>query len=114
MSEPDSRQIPACSRYNSGVDNFLTIYSQSERSMGRTRGYGPKIYVETKLYYNLILRIFDPKTKLAIFASNAGAGKTVFIQHLEKIATDQKAVISKQTNNGCSFKLCDLSYQTLY
>ena len=42
---------------NPHVDDFLTIYSQSERSTGGTRGYDPETYVETKLDHNLIPRI---------------------------------------------------------
>ena len=46
--------------YNPHVDDFLTIYSQSERSTGGTRGYDPETYVETKLDRNLIPRIISP------------------------------------------------------
>ena len=99
---------------NPHVDTFLTIYSQSERSTGGTRGYDPETYVETKLDRNLIPRIFDPKTKLVILTGNAGDGKTAFIQHVEKAATDQKAKISKRTDNGCTFSLSGIAYQTLY
>ena len=54
---------------NPYVDGFLTIYSQSERSTGGTRGYSPETYVETKLDHNLIPRILDPKTKLVFLRS---------------------------------------------
>ena len=64
---------------NPHVDAFLTIYSQSERSTGGTRGYDPETYVETKLDHNLIPRILDAKTKLVILTGNAGDGKTAFI-----------------------------------
>jgi hypothetical protein len=99
---------------NPHVDEFLTIYSQSERSTGGTRGYDFETYVETKLDRNLIPRILDPKTKLVILTGNAGDGKTAFIQHVEKIATDQKASVSKRTDNGCTFTLNGVTYQTLY
>lgn len=99
---------------NPHVDGFLTIYSQSERSTGGTRGYDPSTYVQTKLDRSLIPRILDPKTKLVILTGNAGDGKTAFIQHVEKIATDQKAKTSKSTDNGCTFTLNGVTYQTLY
>ena len=99
---------------NRHVDAFLTIYSQSERSTGGTRGYDPETYVETKLDHNLIPRILDAKTKLVILTGNAGDGKTAFIQHIEKIATDQNARVSQRTDNGCTFSLNGVTYQTLY
>jgi hypothetical protein len=99
---------------NLHVDTFLTIYSQSERSTGGTRGYDPETYVETKLDHNLIPRILDAKTKLVILTGNAGDGKTAFIQHIEKIATDQNARVSHRTDNGCTFSLNGVTYQTLY
>lgn len=99
---------------NPHVDGFLTIYSQSERSTSGTRGYDPETYVETKLDRNLVPRIFDPKTKLVILTGNAGDGKTAFIQHVEKIAYDRNAKLSKRTDNGCTFSLDDVTYETLY
>lgn len=99
---------------NPHVDTFLTIYSQSERSTGGTRGYDPETYVETKLDHSLIPRILEAKTKLVILTGNAGDGKTAFIQHIEKIATDQNASVSKRTANGCTFLLSGVTYQTLY
>ena len=99
---------------NPHVDAFLTIYSQSERSTGGTRGYDPETYVETKLDHNLSPRILDAKTKLVILTGNAGDGKTAFIQHIEKIATDQNARVSQRTDNGCTFSLNGVTYQTLY
>lgn len=99
---------------NPHVENFLTIYSQSERSTGGTRGYDPETYVETKLDHNLIPRIFDSKTKLVILTGNAGDGKTAFIQHVESLAVDQKAKVTKHTDNGCTFAFDGVTYQTLY
>ena len=99
---------------NPNVDSFLTIYSQSDRSTGGTRGYDPETYVETKLDRNLIPRILTPKTKLVILTGNAGDGKTAFIQHVEKLTEDQGASVSKRTDNGCTFTLKDVNYQTLY
>src|SRR5258708_35589435 len=90
---------------NTNVDTFLTIYSQSERSTGGTRGYDPDTYVETKLDHNLVPCILNAKTKLVILTGNAGDGKTAFIQHIEKIATDQDARVSLRTDNGCTFSL---------
>lgn len=99
---------------NPNVDNFLTIYSQSDRSTGGTRGYDPGTYVETKLDHNLIPRILSIKTKLVILTGNAGDGKTAFIQHVEKLAEDRGASVSKLTDNGCKLTLMDVNYQTLY
>ncbi len=99
---------------NPHVDAFLTIYSQSERSTGGTRGYDPETYVETKLDRNLIPHILDPNTKLVILTGNAGDGKTAFIQHVEKTAADRRARFTKRTDNGCTFSLNGITYQTLY
>ncbi len=99
---------------NAQVSSFLTIYSQSERSTGGTRGYDPKTYVETKLDHNLIPRILDANTKLVILTGNAGDGKTAFIQHIEKIAIDRSARVLRRTDNGCTFSLNGVTYQTLY
>ncbi|MEM2941637.1 MAG: hypothetical protein QW304_08845 [Thermoproteota archaeon] len=107
MKEPESG-------INPNVERLLTIYSQSELSTSGTRGYDPETYVETKLDRTLIPRILDPKTKLVILTGNAGDGKTAFIQHFEEIATDQKAKVSKRTENGCVFSLNGVTYQTLY
>ena len=46
---------------NPHVDGFLTIYSQSERGNGGTRGYDPETYVETRLDRNLIPSINNPQ-----------------------------------------------------
>ncbi|MBM4433180.1 MAG: protein kinase, partial [Chloroflexi bacterium] len=100
--------------YNPNVDGFLTIYSQSERSTGGTRGYDPETYVETKLDRNLIPRITSPKTKLVILTGNAGDGKTAFIQHVEALLEEEGADIKKRTDNGCIFISDGLTYQTLY
>jgi hypothetical protein len=99
---------------NPHVGGFLTIYSQSERSTSGTRGYDPETYVDTKLDRNLVPRIFDHKTKLVILTGNAGDGKTAFIQHVEKIAADRSAKLTKRTDNGCTFSLDGVTYETLY
>ena len=99
---------------NPYVEQFLTVYSQSELSTGGTRGYDPNTYVETKLDRKLIPRILNPITKLVILTGNAGDGKTAFIQHVEKMAEDQGAKILKRTDNGCTFTLNSVNYQTLY
>jgi hypothetical protein len=90
------------------------MYSQSERSTSGTRGYDPGTYVETKLDRNLVPRIFDPRTKLVILTGNAGDGKTAFIQHVEKIAVDRNANLSKRTDNGCTLSFNAVTYETLY
>ncbi|HUU29583.1 MAG TPA: hypothetical protein VM123_17405 [archaeon] len=100
--------------HNPHVDSFLTIYSQSDRSTGGTRGYDPETYVETKLDRNLIPRIFSPQTKLVILTGNAGDGKTAFIERVESLAEDRGGEITKRTDNGCTFDLNGVTYQTLY
>ena len=100
--------------YNPRVDDFLTIYSQSERSTGGTRGYDPETYVETKLDRSLTPRIFDPQTKLVVLTGNAGDGKTAFVQHLEQVAREKGATFSTRSDQGCTFALDGVVYQTLY
>jgi len=99
---------------NPQVDDFLTIYSQSERSTGGTRDYDPKTYVETRLDRNLIPRLLTAKTKLVILTGNAGDGKTAFIKHVEHRCKEQGAKFTKETENGCLFILNSVNYQTLY
>jgi hypothetical protein len=99
---------------NNHVEDLLTIYSQSARSTGGTRGYDPDTYVETKLDHNLIPRIFDSKTRLVILTGNAGDGKTAFIQRVENTAIGQKANILKRSDNGLTFTFEGITYQTLY
>jgi hypothetical protein len=96
------------------INEFLTIYSQSERSTRGTRGYDVKTYVETKLDRQLIPTIFDPKTKLVILSGNAGDGKTAFIQSIEERLLKEQIQFSKKTDNGCVFSINGISYQTLY
>lgn len=100
--------------FNPNLDSFLTIYSQSERSTSGTRGYDPETYVETKLDRNLIPCITSPNTKLVILTGNAGDGKTAFIQHVESLATEKGSSLSNRTDNGCTFALDGVTYQTLY
>lgn len=114
MSEKISQPEIAPRGYNPHVDCFLTIYSQSERSTGGTRGYDPETYVETKLDRNLTPRITSPQTKLVILTGNAGDGKTAFIQRVEQLAEEQGGEITRRTDNGCTFILDDVTYQTLY
>ena len=99
---------------NKNIDSFLTVYSQSDRSTGGTRGYDHKTYVETKLDKKLIPVIFDSRTKLVILTGNAGDGKTAFIQCVEARARIDGAQFLKQTDNGCVFTLRGITYQTLY
>ena len=100
--------------HNPNIDDFLKFYSQSDRSTSGTRGYDPKTYVETKLDENLTPAIFDPKTRLVILSGNAGDGKTAYIQRVEAQAQAEGARDFKQTDNGCSFAINSIVYQTLY
>ncbi|MCA0453970.1 MAG: hypothetical protein LCI00_08350 [Chloroflexi bacterium] len=99
---------------NPFVYEFLTIYSQSDRSTGGTRGYDQKTYVETKLDTYLAPIIGDPKTKLVVLTGNAGDGKTAFIQRLESIARSNGAEFKWETDNGCLFIANGVTYETLY
>ena len=100
--------------HNPHIDEFLTFFSQSERSTGGTRGYDPKTYVETKLDANLTPAIFDSKTKLVILSGNAGDGKTAYIQRVEERAKVEGAQSFRQTDNGSSFTLNGVTFHTLY
>lgn len=100
--------------HNPHLDEFLRFYSQSETSTGGTRGYDPTTYVKTKLDDRLTTSIFDPKTKLVILSGNAGDGKTAYIQRVEAQAKVDGAVVNAQTDNGTSFALAGVAFQTLY
>lgn len=100
--------------FNPRVDDFLTIYSQSDRSTGGTRGFDPETYVETKLDRTLIERITHSETKLIVLTGNAGDGKTAFIQHFEAVAEQRGVEVTRRTDNGCVFELNGVTYQTLY
>jgi hypothetical protein len=99
---------------NPHVADFLTIYSQSDRSTGGTRDYDPTTYVETRLDRNLIPRLLAAETKLVILTGNAGDGKTAFIKNVEHRFTEQGATFTKETENGCVFTLNGVAYETLY
>lgn len=99
---------------NPNVYQFLTIYSQSERSTGGTRGYDRETYVETKLDKVLAPRIFDGSLQLVVLTGNAGDGKTAFIQRIEEKARREGAVVQRETDNGLDFELSGRRYQTLY
>lgn len=100
--------------YNPNIDEFLKFYSQSDRSTKGTRGYDPKTYVETKLDAKLTPAIFNPSTKLVILSGNAGDGKTAYIERVEAYAQDQGAQDFVKTDNGCTFNLNGVAFQTLY
>jgi len=100
--------------YNPFVAKFLTIYSQSELSTAGTRGYDPQTYVDTKLDLKLTPRINSPETRLVVLTGNAGDGKTAYIQRLESLAKERGATFTEQTDNGCTYKMDGIVYQTLY
>jgi hypothetical protein len=100
--------------HNPYVDNFLKIYSQSNISTGNTRGYDEETYIETRLDKNLIKKIFNPATKLVVLTGNAGDGKTAFIQKIENLAEIKRAKFENRTDNGCTFSLNGISFETLY
>lgn len=99
---------------NPFVTEFLKIYSQSIISTGNTRGYDEETYIDTRLDKNLIPKIFNPKTKLVVLTGNAGDGKTAFIQKIENLAQSNGAHFNKRTDNGCSFTINGIEFETLY
>jgi hypothetical protein len=99
---------------NPFIYNFLTTYSQSERSTGGTRGYDANTYVDTKLDISLTPIIFKPTTKLVILTGNAGDGKTAFIQRIENKSNNEGASFTKKKDNGSLFQLNNIIYETLY
>ena len=99
---------------NPYVYEFLTFYSQSERSTGGTRGYDARTYVETKLDRDLAPKILNAEMKLVVLTGNAGDGKTAFIQRLEADARATGAAFGKQTDNGCQFTLNGVKFETPY
>ena len=66
--------------YNSNVDQFLKIYSQSLLSTGLTRGLDESTYIPTRLDTALKSDVLKGKKKLVVLTGNAGDGKTAFIQ----------------------------------
>jgi len=99
---------------NPFIYEFLTSYSQSERSTAGTRGYDANTYVDTKLDISLTPTIFKPTTKLVILTGNAGDGKTAFIQRIENKASNEGAPFAKKADNGSLFQLNNIIYETLY
>jgi hypothetical protein len=51
---------------------------------------------------------------LVILSGNAGDGKTAFIQRVEAYAQANGAQGFNRTDNGCTFTLNDIPYETLY
>lgn len=100
--------------HNPYIDNFLKIYSQSIISTGNTRGLDEQTYIETRLDKNLIPKIFNSSTKLVVLTGNAGDGKTAFIQKIETLAGDKGADFGSRTDNGSSFNLNGIFFETLY
>ncbi len=99
---------------NPFVTEFLKIYSQSIISTGNTRGYDKETYIDTRLDKNLITKIFNPNTKLVVLTGNAGDGKTAFIQKIENLAQSIGAHFANRTDNGCSFSVNGIEFETLY
>jgi len=100
--------------YNSNVETFLKIYSQSLLSTGLTRGLDESTYIPTRLDTSLKDDVLKGKKKLVVLTGNAGDGKTAFIQLIEAEARNKNGTFSSVTDNGCKFQYNSFEFETLY
>ncbi len=100
--------------YNSNVDTFLKIYSQSLLSTGLTRGLDESTYIPTRLDTALKEDVLKGKKKLVVLTGNAGDGKTAFIQLIEESAKKSGGNFKAKTDNGCEFTYNGFEFETLY
>ena len=100
--------------YNTNVDTFLKIYSQSLLSTGLTRGLDESTYIPTRLDTALKEDVLQGKKKLVVLTGNAGDGKTAFIQLIEESAKKNGANFKAKTDNGCEFTFKEFEFETLY
>ncbi|XVJ66840.1 MAG: hypothetical protein HEQ40_12000 [Lacibacter sp.] len=100
--------------YNSNVDTFLKIYSQSLLSTGLTRGLDEATYIPTRLDTELKDDVLNGKKKLVVLTGNAGDGKTAFIQLIEEAAKKNGGDFKSKTDNGCFFTFKSFEFETLY
>lgn len=100
--------------YNSNVDTFLKIYSQSLLSTGLTRGLDESTYIPTRLDTALKDDVLQGKKKLVVLTGNAGDGKTAFIQLIEESAKKNGGNFKTKTDNGCEFTFNGFEFETLY
>lgn len=100
--------------YNTNVDTFLKIYSQSLLSTGLTRGLDESTYIPTRLDTALKDDVLQGKKKLVVLTGNAGDGKTAFIQLIEESAKRNSGVFNSNTDNGCTFSYNGFEFETLY
>ena len=100
--------------YNTNVDTFLKIYSQSLLSTGLTRGLDENTYIPTRLDTALKDDVLKGKKKLIVLTGNAGDGKTAFIQLIEESAKKAGGNFKAKTDNGCEFSFNGQDFETLY
>lgn len=100
--------------YNTNVDTFLKIYSQSLLSTGLTRGLDESTYIPTRLDTALKDDVLKGKKKLIVLTGNAGDGKTAFIQLIEESAKKAGCNFKTNTDNGCEFSFNGFEFETLY
>ena len=100
--------------YNTHVDAYLKIYSQSLLSTGLTRGLDESTYIPTRLDTALKDDVLKGKKKLIVLTGNAGDGKTAFIQLIEESAKKAGGNFKTKTDNGCEFSFNGFEFETLY
>jgi serine/threonine protein kinase len=110
--------LPATAKpnFNPFVSQFLTLYSQSQRTNAGTRGLdsiAKATYIETLLDRELLPALLAGEFKLAIISGNAGDGKTAFIQKLEQHA-QERGVTLERGLNGSVFSFQGHTFRTNY
>jgi len=99
------------------VDYLNSLYSQSRWGNAGTRTGSKKnifddlTYTDTKLDTKLLKAILEGKYRLVIITGNAGDGKTAFIKHIEKHASDVKWF---SNSNGAEFRINGVLYRSNY
>lgn len=102
---------------NPYVRHLLTVYSQSRRSNGGTRGLDQVAkwtYVDTALDRELTSAALAGEFKLIVISGNAGDGKTAFLQQLENSAKAKGARFEPPGLNGSQFSIGGREFRVNY